>query len=172
MTCSRFGNISKLADAYLVHPEPNPFALRWHIMVQSQNDPDRMGVRKTNEAIDFIRNGWLFCFADDTVQHPALFRRLGEVIAENPNAGCVMFAGYRTPDEIFHPSEEKSRTGFICGGMIAYERGFLGDLRYDLDEPLHRTDGRLVARLYAKDPSRFVHIDEALTKENSMEWPT
>ena len=167
MPCIRPWNIARIADNLLVRQERHPFELRWHILCQGP-DADPKGTNKTNESIDSIRDGWMFLFADDTVHHPSLFRRLGEVTTTNPNAGCIVFAQDRG-DRILHPSPETMKVGMVCGGMVAYERSFVGDCRFDYANRLHECDGAMVEALHAKDPSRFVYIDEVLTGFNSLE---
>jgi len=149
--------------------EPHHWELRIYVMAQGPLLPDPLGVRKCNEALDLVKSGWVFTFADDTTQHPALFRRLWEIIQANPHAGCVIFTEARG-GSVFSIHEADPATGFICGGSLAYEISFLGNLRFDTDDPLHRTDGRLVSRLWSKDPSRFIKVDEILTRENSLQW--
>lgn len=166
-SCVRPWNIPRIAEFYLCRMERHPFELRWHISVQGP-DKDYKGCNKTNEAIDSIKDGWLFFFADDTVQHQSIFRRLGEVVSANPDARVVVFSQQRGPD-VLRSNPECCIPGKVCGGMFAVEREFLGELRFDY--PLYGSlcDGFLVQKLHEKDASRFVFVDEVLARFNSIE---
>lgn len=169
MPCARPKNIVKLAPRYLEKMEPHPFELRWYIFLQGP-EPDPKGSRKVNEAIDQITNGWLMTVADDTDQHPALFRRLHEVIVDNPNAGAIVFSqDRRNGRHVIKAAPENLRPCHCCGGQIVWNREFLGSHRFP---PEHGgcADAALITTMYGNHPDRFVFVPETLTKFGSLEW--
>ena len=170
MPCARPWNIPVLAPRYLEKMDAHPFELRWHIYLQGP-DADPKGSNKCNEAIDDIRDGWLFLFADDTDQHPSLFRRLGEVIKRHPKAGAVVFSQDRHGGRfILRAFPQNMKPCHVCGGAVAWERKFLGDNRYNYDKHGGTTDGELIKHMFTLDPNRFVFVDEVLTRYGSLEW--
>jgi hypothetical protein len=170
MACARPWNIPRLAPAYLERMEAHPFEVRWHILLQGP-EPDPKGVAKTNEALDQIRDGWVLTLADDTDQHPSLFRRLGEVIATHPQAGAVVFSQDRHRGRhILRPTPATMGPCHVCGGQVAWERQFLGDVRFDWDQHGGCADGHVIQRLHQAHPDRFVFVDEVLMRFGSLEW--
>lgn len=170
MPCARPWNIPKLAPRYLEKMDPHPFELRWHICVQGP-DKDPKGLLKCNEALDNIQSGWVMFPADDTDQHPALFRRLAEVIRRNPHAGAVVFAQDRNAGKVVlraHPLQLKPC--HVCGGSVVWKREFLGPNRFDWANHRGTSDGILIAHMYNTYPNRFVFVDEVLTRFGSLEW--
>lgn len=179
MPVTRPENLPAIVRGLLVEMEPHLFELRWHLAVQGP-EPDPKGSRKVNEMIDSTPDGWLYLMADDCVPFPSFFRRLWEVIDANPDAGAIVVGQDRpigtsasaTPvsheREWLHASPSTVRPGYICGGQIIYERSFLGNHRYDHVNHLHDSDGWMVAELYAKQPGRFVFVDELLVRMNSL----
>jgi len=166
MTCSRFQNIAALADAYLCKMEPSKWELRWHIMVQGP-EPDPKGVSKTNEALNAITDGWVFMVADDTIQHPALFRRMWEIIEAHPYAMAVVFIEQR-PEGILKASPDTVDIGQICGGMVAFRRDAIADLRFDYAKFGQEADGHFIKDIYARHGKSFVFVNETLTTFNSI----
>lgn len=171
MPCNRPWNIPKLAPAYLERMEPHPFEVRWHIMLQGP-DPDPKGCSKTNEAVDMIRDGWLIMLADDTDQHPALFRRLGEVIGQNPEARAVVFSQHRAAGGRFTltAGPQHMTPCHVCGSQVVWNREFLGDHRYHYELHGGTCDGVLVKTLFDMHPDRFVFVNEPLVRFGSLEW--
>lgn len=150
--------------------EPHPFEVRWHILLQGPEE-DPKGVNKVNEGIDQAPDGWLMLISDDTDQHPALFRRLGETIAANPKAGAVVFSQDRHEGR-FHlrARPDNMHPCHVCGGQIAWERAFLGTNRYNYAKHGGTCDGELIRFMYKQAPERFVFVEEVLTKFGSLEW--
>lgn len=170
MPSNRPWNIARLSEAYLEKMEPHPFELRWHIMLQGP-EPDPKGTRKTNEAIDFIPNGWLMMLADDTDQHPALFRRLGEVVAKNPDAGAVVFSQDRYRGKFtLHAHPNNMTPCHVCGSQVVWNREFLGSHRYEYEKYGGTCDGELIKKVFDLHPERFVFVDEVLIRFGSLEW--
>jgi len=168
MPCARPGNIPKLAPHYLEKWEPHPFEIRWHILAQGP-DADPKGLRKTNEELERIKDGWVMTVADDTYQEPGLLRRLGEIIVEHPNAGAVVFRLKGFGGEIPSTSEN-ARADRIGGAQTIWSREFLGDRRFDWERHQGAADVKLVAEMYAAHPERFVFCDERFMNFGSLEW--
>src|SRR2546423_14867340 len=105
MPCARPQNIPILAPKYLQEVVPHPFELRWHILQQGP-DPDPKGIYKINEMLDLIRGGWFMTVADDTIQHPELFSRIGEMIETHPQAGAIVFSQYCGHGSLFRAGAE------------------------------------------------------------------
>jgi len=181
MAVTRPQNIPIIARNLIEAQYSHPFELRWHLAVQGP-EPDPKGSRKFNEMVDAVPDGWLHLMADDTIHMPSLFARLGDTIAANPNAGVVMFNQER-PEAypginsislgngkvMLRAQKEHMSPGYCCGGQAFYERGFLGNRRYNHQEHLHASDGYLLAELYHEAPERFVFVNEILVRFNSLE---
>lgn len=168
MPSNRPQNIPTLAPHYLQNMEPHPWELRWHILSQGP-DADPKGINKTNEALTFIKDGWLMMMSDDTYSHPALYRRLAEVILAHPGVGCVVFSQQRGAGHVLVACPENMRPNYVCGSQVVWNRQFLGDDKYD---SIYGgiSDGVLVSHVYRRDPGRFVFIPEVLTYFGRLEW--
>lgn len=166
--------MAELLPRYLGAMENHPFEIRIHIMAQGP-EPDPKGNYKVNEGIECCPGGWVMMLADDTDQHPALFRRLGEEIEKHPDAGAFVFTQDRGPrwgDRwILHASPGNMQPGCVCGGQIIYRRALLGQKwRFEFDKYQERADGNMAQQLFAAHPEKFVFVPEMLTRFGSLEW--
>lgn len=169
-SCARPWNIPILATAYLDGMEPHPFEVRMHVALQGP-ERDPKGEGKQNEIVSYIPNdGWLMFLADDTDQHPSLFRRLGELIFENPNAGAFVFHQQRKgwPGNLLPCSPDSMKICQVCGGQVVWKREFLGDERFRKEDG-GVADGRMIERKWAESPERFVFVSEVLMRFGSLE---
>lgn len=163
---SRPWHLSRIAWNYFGEMEPHPWEIRWYVFGQGP-EPDFKGQNKNNEAINQIKDGWLYMWSDDATQHPSLFRRLSEVVSGHPDAGAIVFSEER-PGHILHASKDTVKPCHICGSMICYKREFLGDNRYDTPAHGDQADGHLAEKLYNEHPEKWVFVDEILLKFNSL----
>lgn len=169
MPCSRPENLEQIARS-IRNVEAHPFEVRWHVLLQGP-EADPFGVNKTNEAIDAIRDGWIWCFADDSLVHPSMFRRLGEITAEQPCAQAVVFSQERHDYlGILHAAPENVRIGAISGDQVVMRRALYGETRYDYQTHKHCCDGALLTAIYQANPDVFVFCDEVLVWFNRLTW--
>ncbi len=166
MPCARPENIPSLAKNYL-HQVNHPFEVRWHILLQGP-DEDPKGIRKCNECLDFIEDGWFATIADDTAQNPSLLTRLGKAIVENPNAGAFVFCLQGRKSSI-KATPENAATDMIGGAQIILSREFIGENRYDWETYRERCDVKFVTMLFKAHPERFVFINDFSMQMNDME---
>lgn len=166
---SRPQNLSRILDFYVSKMEPHPFEVRIHLAVQGP-EPDPKGCHKVNEIIDMIKDGWVITVSDDTLQHPALFRRVAEIQTQTPSVGAIVFGQLRGPNCEFHSGPDKVHPCLICGGQIVYQRWILGNERFDCGALLEQSDGYLIEKLYQAKPEAFVFSRELLMKFNSLDW--
>lgn len=160
---------------YLTEMEPHPFELR--TIVASQNVyPDPCGIQKLNECLDLIDSdcpSWLFTFADDTIQHASLFRRLGETIEAKPHARAVMFDQVtrhaKDGTGVLRVGPNNCRPCHCCGGQVAWRRDFIGNNRFGYAEFGGRCDGEFIQARYRENPEAFVFVNEPLTYFGSFE---
>ena len=162
----------KCVQFYLTRMEPHDWEIR--TLIASQNHvADPKGQNKQNEMLDLIDRfdpAWLFTFADDTVQHPALFRRLGEVVKSRNSARAVVFDNRRNATTVLPAGPENCKPCFVCGGAVAWRRDFIGNRRFDYANYGSRCDGEFIYARYRESPESFVFVNEPLTKFNSFQW--
>lgn len=165
-------NIPVIAPRIL-QAAPCSLAIRWHILVQGE-DSDPKGFAKINRCLDYIpMDSYFFTPSDDTIHSIHLFRRFGEIIANNPEIRAVVFSEQRGPDEdnrILHASAENMKPGLLDGSQVIWSRAFVGDKRYDYGKYQHEADGFFGQELFEQDPKAFYFCDEVLCKFNSLEW--
>lgn len=174
MPCARPWNIPVIAPAFLGlrsfagEPVSHPFELRWHILLQGP-EPDPKGVNKVNEALAMIRDGWFATWSDDTVHDPRIFQRLGEAIAQNPNAVAVVFSECRPGGGVLHAAPGEMLPCHVDGSQVIMRRDFLGDARMDYAQYKDQADGYLLKQLHDRAPKQFVFVDEVLVYYNRLE---
>lgn len=169
MPSIRAENIGRIAMFYAREMEPHPFEVRWHILFQGP-ESDPKGVKKTNEGIDGIKDGWVIGVGDDTVHHPSLFRRIGEISDANPGIGAIVFSENRGNGYILRASPHTVQPGLICGGQVVWRRWLLGDHRLDWDRFQERADGNLIQHIYTLNPGAFFFTDEPIMYFDSLLW--
>lgn len=167
MPCMRFEHLARIAHNFFVEMKPHPFELRWHIMAQGP-EPDPYGNNKANEGIEMVRDGWLVTWSDDTIHQIDLFKRFGEVLAENPNSGVVVFGESRPDNCLLKPCPENVRPCRIDGQQLFWKREFLGDERLNYLDHGNQHDGYLAQKMYEKDPSRWVFVEDYLIRFNAL----
>jgi hypothetical protein len=170
--CSRPWNIPLIWHHYTTQQEPHVFELRFHFLLENREHGDPKGVFKLNEGLLQVPDGWLIVPADDTLQHPSLFRRLGEVITEHPDCGAVVFSQQRgkDPGHVIHANKDTVIPGRICGGQICWKRSFIGDNRWNFDVHREGADGYFAKMMHDQAPDKFVFIDEVLMYFDSLFW--
>lgn len=160
--------IGLVARHYLDGMEQHPFEVRIHVLYQGR-EPDPKGMHKTDEGIDSIQNGWLFMMADDTLQHPALLRRLGEIIEANPSLGAVVFDTLREWNSGHRVVNQVMDHELHChGGHIAWRRDWLGNERYGPNFE-GWGDVMLARRKLPSEPDKVHFCHEFLTTLNSLQ---
>jgi hypothetical protein len=168
MPSCRWGNIERLSRRWLTEMEPHPFEIRWWIMAQGP-EPDPKGVNKTNEALRMIRDGWLMAASDDTLHEPALLRRLGEVIKDNPDKRAVVVSERRPCGCVLHASPDSMKRCRVDGQQIIWRSDFIYNQQFDYEHRGDQADGDLAERMWAHDSSAFLFLDEVLVNFNSLE---
>jgi hypothetical protein len=148
--------------------EPHPFELRWHLCIQGP-DPDPKGSRKINEMLDNIQSGWCWWPSDDTIEHPALYRRLGETIAANPTAGAIVVSQHRGGGHVLHARPDAMKVCHVDGAQVIWDRAFIGSERHQ-EKHGGTADGNFIVNKWREAPERFVFLDEVLTNWNSLDW--
>ena len=173
MPCARPERLLKILPAYTMGMEQHPFEVRIHILLQGP-DPDPKGIRKCNEALDEIAGvgGWFVTYADDTVQHPSLFRRMGDALVAHPDAVAIV-VGQERRDGIgpLDARPDQVQIGRIDGAQVCWNRDWVRSERYEWEKWEHLCDGEFAVRMFAKAPQRWVFIQERLTNHNKLEWP-
>jgi len=167
MPCSRRWNLPRLFEYYEKDMLPHSWEVRWLIGFAGP-EPDEVGINKTNELVGMVKYGWLFMMSDDCLHSPLLFRRLEETIEANPNAGAVVFGLTRFDGSFLDARPDHMVPGYIDASQTAWKKEFLGDDRYNKEAHGYCADGHLAQRMYAKDPSRFVFVDERLIAWNNL----
>ena len=162
-----YTNLAVVLPFFLQDMEPHPYELRIHLMAQGP-EPDDKGLKKTNEAVEMIKDGWLFMWADDTIPHPALFRRLHEITEKRPYLGAVCFATRRElRDRVSRDILLDLGSMLIQGGQVAWKREWLADSRYDANQG-GVCDLLLAIKKLRTDPAKVFISDEVLTTFNSL----
>lgn len=165
--CARPQNIARIWES-IQASEPHPFEVRWHIAAQGP-EPDPFGINKTNELLDGACDGWVLTFADDSLIHPSLMRRVGEIAAQQPHAGAIIVTQQRRDYlGVLRACPENMEIGRVSGDQIVWRREFLGDSRFDYAKHAHCCDGALICERYQAAPERFVFVDEVLSWFNRL----
>jgi len=171
MPCAKPWNIPRLAHGIL-EADPHPFELRWHIMQQGP-EPDPKGLRKINEALGWISDGWFWTPSDDSIHSPRLFRRVGELMASRQDAVGIVFSEQRGPEEqykILYASREEMLPCHVDGSQCVWRRDAIGELRYDFDAHAEQADGVFAQQMAERYGERILYADEVLCRFNSLEW--
>lgn len=158
--CARPQNVARIWES-IVQSEAHPFEVRWHLALQGA-EVDPHGINKTNELLDGACDGWVLTFADDSVLHPVLMRRVGEVI--RPDVGAVVVTQQRRDFlGTLHACPGNMKIGQVSGDQIVWRREFLGESRFDYATHAHCCDGALICERYQAAPERFLFLDEVLS---------
>lgn len=170
MPSRRYWNIGRIATAWMKEAEPHSLELRWHIGIQNKI-PDAWGMDKTNELIDLVPGqDWLMLLSDDSCHHPALFRRIEEVIKANPEKRAIIFSEQRQPAYwVLHAAPQNMRPCYCDGQQLVVRKDFLGDLRYNREKYGNQADGNLIQQLYQSAPDNFVFVPEILLEFGANE---
>jgi len=172
MPCAYPERLPALLPSYTTAMEPHAWELRIHILLQGP-DADPKGILKVNECLEEIRGdgGWFMTPSDDTIQHPALFRRMGEELAQNPDAVAIV-VGQERRDGLgnLFACPEQVRIGRIDGMQTCWNRAWIKQERYEWEKWGMFCDGEFAVRMFARAPQRFIFIPEMLTRHNSLEW--
>jgi hypothetical protein len=172
MPCAYPDRLNAILPSYTTAMEKHGWELRVHLLIQGP-DPDPKGILKVNEALDEIRGygGWFMTPSDDTIQHPALFRRLFEELEKNPDA-VAMVVGQERRDGLGNlwASPDQVRIGRIDGCQVCWNRDWIRSERYEWEKFGCYCDGEFAVRMFARAPQRFVFINEMLTRHNSLQW--
>ena len=171
MPMSRPWNLAAIFDFYSHKLEPHPFEIRW-LIGQQCAEPDPKGAYKCNEMIGLVPDGaWFSTVADDTLAHPSLLRRIGEIIHSRQDLGAIIFSGVRDGEgEMLHAAPENMFPCKVCGSQVIWNKSFLGATRGDFNSHGSHCDGHLISDMYQAHPEKFLLVDEPLTYFNSLEW--
>lgn len=113
---------------------------------------------------DGTADNWILFLDDDTLPHPALYRRLVETLRARPDAAAVVVSQLRRTGEILHAHPDGLHPGGIDAGQALLRRDLIGDAR--LPE-IYDGDGRfLEALLLGRDD--VVYLDEVLSEHNAL----
>ncbi len=118
-----------------------------------------------NRLLDGIHDGWVWVLDDDTLAHPSLYRRIAEVLRDQPETQAVVVSQERRNGVILHASSDQVRTGYVDIGQAVLRRDLIGDAR--LPE-CYEGDGRFLERVLA-DRTDVVYLDEVLSFHNALE---
>lgn len=163
--CARPQNVARIWES-IIQSEPHPFEVRWHLALQGP-EPDPHGINKTNELLDGACDGWVLTFADDSLLHPALMRRVSEIA--RPDVGAIVVTQQRRDFlGTLHAGPDNMQIGRVSGDQIVWRREFLGEHRFDYATYAHCCDGALICERYQVDPERFVFMDEVLSWFNRL----
>jgi len=154
--------------------EPHDLNIRWHIGFQNKED-DLKGIEKVNELIDLIPvdpSNWVCFAADHTWIHQSFFRRLGELIRENPSKRGIIVSGERRDPNyrILHAQPKNIVPGKVCGSQCVYRRDLIGDERFNWDRYQSGCDGELAKSLFERNRNDFLLVDEVLTSYQGVFW--
>lgn len=154
----------------LADMEPHDLELRIHLCRQGshESEQDAWGMRKTNEQLGQIRDGWVFLWADDAMPERPLFRRLQDMISANPSAGAFVFSQRRPGSHILHAHPDNMKPCHVDGGQVCWRRDFVGDDHYDRESYGDRADGHLIWTVFTRSPQGFIYCDEPLINFNQF----
>lgn len=170
MPCAKAQNIPRIAPSIL-QCEGHGFELRWHLCQQGP-EADPKGLRKINEALNWIKDGWFHTPSDDTIHYASLYRRTWEIISSNPDTGAIVFSEDRGPKEgnrIMRASPANMKPCEVDGSQIIWSKSFVGDELYPCEQFPLTADGVFTQRMFERDPSKFVFVDEVLVRFNSLD---
>ena len=153
--------------------EPHGLEIRVHLMFQSDKRFHlSRAFEKVNEATDMIQDGWLWTLSDDAPIEKNVFRRLTEVIRENPSKQCIVFSSEHFIPErkILHASADNMEATKVGGNQYIMKRELIGTARHDYLNYGDAADGEFLHRIYHLNKDKFLFVDEVLSKFNYYFW--
>lgn len=175
MPAMRAQNIGPIAMAWMTRAQPHTLELRWHVAIQGSHPGERdpYGMSKTNEIADMVPDSdWIMFLSDDSYHHPALFRRIEEIIKANPDKRAIILSEQRQPASwILRASPQNMRPCHVDGQQLVVRKDFLGTKRYERDKYGNQADGNLIQQLYQLAPNEFVFCDEILVSFGNNNRP-
>lgn len=126
--CTRPANLGRVAAS--LEPLRARFDLRWHVVHSRGDEPNRFGGPERNDAIERIRNGWLWFLDDDNAAHPRFADALASAVAANPNAAAFVFGQAHKDGSPRLPADPDARVGHIDTAQFVLSRAAVGSLRW------------------------------------------
>ncbi|HEV8435107.1 MAG TPA: glycosyltransferase family A protein [Thermoanaerobaculia bacterium] len=184
--CIRIGNLPAIARSILSATVPDDVLIHWLVVLDDRFGLDLEPAREAaagvpravvelaraagpgeyascNQALEQIRDGWIIFIDDDNLLHPALPKRLSEVLRSRSGVGAVVY-DQDLGDSFRRASPRNTRVGKIDSAQFAVSRELVGGHRFEVYAP--SADGLFIERLYATTPERFVFLSEVLASYN------
>jgi hypothetical protein len=147
----------------VIQSTPSPVEV---VPLQWTGGPCRLGIKQKNYGIDHCLPGYYHLLDDDNKMHPAFFKRISEVILENPGKMAFGFNQRRWDQHgDLRATPEKMFPGSMDNSMFVVRTEFIGPKRYDIKHA-GCEDGWFFHELYKQDPSAWLFVNEFLAYFN------
>jgi hypothetical protein len=138
------------------------------VLLHWTQGPSKFGIAQKNHGIDHCEKGFYHLLDDDNKVHPQFFRRLGELVRENPGKSAFAFNQMRWDQHgMLCPRPDQMIPGKIDNTMFVVHTDLIGQKRYD---PKHAgwEDGFFFSELHAQSPADWLFVDETLALYNYL----
>jgi len=159
---TRPANLPRLAAS--LEPLRTHFAVRWHVVYSDGSRPDWWGGWERNQALDAIKDGWVYCLDDDNLMHPGFGAALATAMRQHPEARVFVFSQENGLRANADPDLGKVDMGMIAFHHWAGWDHYLKELRF---EPGYEADFNFFKRL-AFHTRHIVAINEPVTYYNAL----
>jgi hypothetical protein len=124
---TRPANLAAIADSLAAACCIARVDLVWHWRFDWQRE--HVGGQKLkNDALDDIRDGWVWMLDDDTIAHSEIIQAWAQH-AHQDDVGAVVFGQSRADGRTLYASEDDARIGYIDIGQAFLRRDVIGEHR-------------------------------------------
>jgi hypothetical protein len=124
---TRPANLAAIADSLAAACCTSRVDLVWHWRFDWQRE--HVGGQKLkNDALDDIRDGWVWMLDDDTIAHSEILQAWAQH-ARHEGVGAVVFGQSRADGRILVANEQNVRVGHIDIGQAFLRRDIIGEHR-------------------------------------------
>lgn len=130
------------------------------------NGPSKYGIHQKNMGIDLCDEGFYYLLDDDNIIHPNFFKRVGELILENPDKEALAFNQQRWDAHgSIVAAPERMHPGGCDNSMFVVHTKLIGKDRYDYGKA-SLEDGYFFQGLHLKKRETFLFVNEFLAYYN------
>ncbi len=187
--CIRVANLRSIAESIRSAPVPDDIVIHWIVAIDDRFGIDveharrlvsdmgtdvrievaateGLGATPRNLALDLIHDGWLALLDDDNLLHPAFPKLLSEALRKYPKARAIVFDQDLGGGVSRRASRKNLRVGGVDAGQVAFERRFIGDMRFQLYAPA--SDGVFIETLFRTRPRAFAFVSKTGAYYNAL----
>ena len=158
--CTRPRNLPAIAGSLRVW---GPADFIWHLRFDHRHEHIG-GQAVKNRMLDELSDGWVMFLDDDTLVHPKLWERFGEVRAAHQDAPALVVSQQHSVLGTLHAAPENVMIGTIDIGQVILRREVIGAHRIPES---YAGDGEFLHAILPHVDA--VYLDEVLSFHNALE---